>query len=116
MRYDDRETRETIPAMPVPSENRTAEERKKLEGDKFEQRVAIVQPRPETNPDMWRGLTIVDGVAKFYTPDLTKEEGERWLAAAKKKARDPFNWIPTICTRCFYPRMTPSICDECSRR
>lgn len=61
---------------------------------------------------LWRGLTIEDGVAKLYTPELWEAEARMWLEQARPAA--VLNaWIPTICPRCCKVRVTPGLCESC---
>jgi len=97
--------------MPVPSKNPTAQERARLEADVREGHVALLEA---DKPGLWVGLTIKGGLAKRYTMDLSRDEGLAWLVEAKKAARGGY-WIPTVCSRCARPMMTPSICLKCPR-
>jgi hypothetical protein len=109
------EDRDTIPAPPVLSNNPIAREREEaviaMSNLKYDLRAASVAI-VEIDKWRWRGLTIKNGVANFYTMELSEEEARQWLKAAVPAARRGA-WVPTVCPRCAKPRTSPSMCEAC---
>jgi hypothetical protein len=108
---NDRDQRDTVPAMPVPSRNPIAEMREQLEGNVRERSVAIM----EDQPHIWVGLVIDDnGRATRYTVPLMEDEAQAWLLVARRRAWHGA-WIPTVCPKCDSIRISPGICETCLR-
>lgn len=107
---DDFDTKDTIPAMPVPSTNPHAKERKVFEEQVRVERVSVF----EIKPSVFIGLLNAKGVAERYTPEMTEDVAQQWLSVAQlASAMDA--WIPEVCARCLNIMSTPGLCGHCIR-